>query len=121
MICNQDNCGACCGGSCSGCGGALALTEAELAFLVRFADIPFLPVARDFDGETPVFFDDGTRVDGDTITWLRLKGFISVDYDVPLINFDYAEYEKYPVRGSMALTASGQAALDTLEIMGVEE
>lgn len=121
MICNQNNCGACCGGACSGCGGTLALTEEELAFLLRFADIPFLPVARDFDGETPVFFENGERLSGDTITWLRLKGLITVDYDIPLTNYDYAAYQKYPVRGSMALTATGQAALEALDILGVGE
>ena len=50
-----------------------------------------------------------------------LKGLISLDYDIPLKNYDYAEYSAYPVHGSMALTARGQAALDAYEIQGVSE
>ena len=39
----------------------------------------------------------------------------------PRSGFDYAGYEGYPCRGSMALTAQGQHALELLEIQGVEE
>ena len=54
------------------------------------------------------------------ITGLQLKRLIRVDYDLPLLNFDYAAYGAYPCRGSMALTERGQAAVELLEIQGAE-
>ena len=111
-------------GSCGGCGGgALELTEREIALLGRFAQLPFLPVARRYDGETPVCLEDGPE-EAETlagaIAGLFLKGLIRLDYDLPLSNYDYREYEDYPCRGSMALTARGQTVLELLEIRGIE-
>ena len=115
------DCGHACG-SCGGCGGgALELTEQEVALLGRFAQIPFLPVARRWDSETPVYLEEGpAELCSDAITGLQLKRLIRVDYDLPLVNFDYAAYGAYPCRGSMALTERGQAAVELLEIQGVE-
>lgn len=123
MECGHDRCGSCCGGDCGGCGGGLELTERELALLRRFAQLPFLPVARRYDGETPVCLEDGPE-EAETlagaIAGLSLKGLIRLDYDLPLSNYDYREYEDYPCRGSMALTARGQTVLELLEIRGIE-
>ena len=58
---------------------------------------------------------------GDLLTAMQFKGLISIDYDQPLSGFDYAGYEAYPCRGSMALTAEGQRAIEILEIQGAEE
>jgi hypothetical protein len=52
--------------------------------------------------------------------WLKLKGLISIDYDLPLQNYDYSAYASFPIKGSMALTASGQAVLEALDIQGAE-
>ena len=52
---------------------------------------------------------------------LQVKRLISCDFALPLQGFDYAGYEDYPVRGSMALTAAGQEALDSLNIQGCGE
>lgn len=108
-----------CGG-CGGCGGALYLTEAELALLRRFAQIPFFPLARRADSEEPVCLEEG-GMDPAALSALALKGLIRLDYDLPLANFDYRDYGAYPHHGSMALTAAGIDAVETLEISGVEE
>ena len=49
---------------------------------------------------------------------LQIKRLISVDFALPLKGFDYAGYEPWPIHGSMALTAAGQEALDSLDIQG---
>ena len=81
--CGQKHCGACCGGSCSGCGGTLQLTQGEIDLLFRFAQIPFLPVARQAGSEQPVCLEDGeahreelSRI----ISALSQKGLIRLDY-----------------------------------------
>lgn len=114
------NCASCTNKSCGGCRG-LTLTPEELDLLQLFREEPFLPLARSAGGETPVFIRDGGEVVSDSLTWLMLKGLITLDYDIPLQDFDYAGYEKYPVRGSMALTRRGQEALDYIDIQGVSE
>ena len=115
MDCSHNNCGACCGGNCGGCGGALAL-------LRRFAQLPFLPAARRWDSEMPVYLEEnaGPEAFSAAILALARKGLIRLDYDIPLQNFDYAGYGQYPCQGSMALTARGQTALDLLDIQGIE-
>lgn len=122
--CRQKHCGACCGGSCSGCGGTLQLTQGEIDLLFRFAQIPFLPVARRADSEQPVCLEEGEEKREELsriISALSQKGLIRLDYDLPFSNFDYGEYRAFPLRGSMALTAAGQQAADQLEIQGIEE
>ena len=121
--CGQKQCGACCGGSCSGCGGTLQLTQGEIDLLFRFAQIPFLPVARQAGSEQPVCLEEeaGGPETSEIIRALHQKGLIRLDYDLPLAHFDYAEYRDFPLRGSMALTAAGQQAVDQLEIQGIEE
>ena len=122
MHCGYDHCGACCG-SCSGCGGELELTQMEIDLLRLFAQIPFLPVARPSGSEEPVFFEPDigcAEALGTAITALYQKRLIQLDYDLPLLNFDYSEYESYPCKGSMALTARGQAVVEFIEIQGIE-
>jgi hypothetical protein len=122
--CGQNHCGACCSGGCTGCGGALELTQGELDLLWRFAEIPFLPVARRWDSETPIYLEDcTTSVDemSKIITALQQKQLIRLDYDLPLSGFDYEAYGNWPAQGSMALTARGQQVIEQLEIQGIEE
>ena len=59
-------------------------------------------------------------LNGDLLKALQFKGLISIDYDMPLAGFDYAAYEGYPCRGSMALTARGQDVVEWLSIRGIE-
>lgn len=122
--CGQGCRGGNCGG-CSGCGsGVLELTKGEIELLRRFAQVPFLPVARQPGSEMPVCLEEGIssiRALDAVIAALSQKRLIRLDYDMPLSNFDYKGYEPGLLRGSMALTARGQEAVDWLEIQGIEE
>jgi len=124
MSCGESNCGNC--GGCGGCGAGreLWLTAGEITLLRRFGELAFLPVARKWDSEVPYCLEGGEgQADSvsELLKALEFKGLISIDYDQPLGGFDYAGYEGYPCRGSMALTKAGQEALEVLEIQGVEE
>lgn len=113
-----NSCGTCCSQQC---GRELILSPGEIAMLLRLAEIPFLPVARRRDSETPVFLEaqDRTKEEySNILLGLNLKGLISLDYDIPLSNFDYMAYAAYPVQGSMALTGNGQAVVELLERQG---
>ena len=127
MSCGESSCGNGCCGSCGSCGGGgreLWVTPGEIELLERFAQFAFLPVARKWDSEVPMYLEDGPEKAvrwGDLLTAMQFKGLISIDYDQPLSGFDYAGYEAYPCRGSMALTAEGQRAIEILEIQGAEE
>lgn len=115
------SCSGCCGG---GCGGELFLTQTELELLGRFAQIPFLPVGSKGDREEPLYREEDKYTPAEytqTLLWLKLKGLITIDYDLPLTGFDYANYADCRLKGSMALTAAGQRAIDLLEIQGMDE
>ena len=126
LDCGHNQCGACCGGSCGGCGshgGALELTQAEIDLLQLLAQTPFLPVVRQYGAEHPILLDDsvGSAEDlGTAATALYQKRLIELDYDLPLLNFDYAGYEESWHKGSVALTYRGQEVVELLEIQGIE-
>lgn len=113
-----------CGGSCGGCGRReIVLTPPEAALLLRLGEVAFLPVARRYDSETPVYLEEADHSPaecGEALAWLELKGLIRLDYDLPLENFDYAAYGDCPLHGSAALTAAGQEAVEVLEVRGAE-
>ena len=115
----------CCGGdckNCSGCAKELVLTEAEVQMLRVLGQIPFLPVARRADDMTPVYLEDTEQTKerySQILACLEKKDLISLDYDKPLSGFDMSAYKAYPIHGSMALTARGQAVLDMLEKQGI--
>ncbi len=115
----------CCGGdcgNCSGCARELVLTEPEIQMLGMLGQIPFLPVARRADDMIPVYLEDAEQsrqMYSQVIACLEKKALISLDYDKPLSGFDMSAYQGYPVHGSMALTARGQAVLDMLEKQGI--
>ena len=111
------SCAAC--DACPGCG-ELLLTRDELAVLKRFASVPFLPLAG--GAGLPVCLElegDRTRIAA-VLRNLESKGLITLDYHLPLSNFDYSAYTAWLLRGSMALTAAGQDALEALDIRGIE-
>ena len=117
----MSHCGKC-GGCCGGCG-AMELTEGEIEMLRLLAQYPFLPVARRADSETPVYLEEQDRPPEEyslILQCLEKRGLISIDYDQPLKNFPGDAYAAYPVRGSFALTARGQQAVDFLEYQGAE-
>ena len=117
----MSHCGKC-GGCCGGCS-AMELTEGEIEMLRLLAQYPFLPVARRADSETPVYLEQQDRPPEEyslILQCLEKRGLISIDYDQPLKNFSGDAYAAYPVRGSFALTARGQQAVELLEYQGVE-
>ena len=99
-----------CGGCAGGCGGCrshvLLLTEPELRLLRQFAELAFLPAACTRTDETPVYLDGSEN---------------RAQTSAAILAFDYTGYEAWPIRGSMALTAAGQEALDSLDIQGCGE
>lgn len=112
-----------CNGNCTSCGGCareLTLSSQELDFLMKFAQIPFLPVARKMGDLEPVYLEaDAPEEAGLILQCLEKKGLISLDYDKPLKGFDDSAYEDYPIRGSMALTERGHTVLELIERQGV--
>lgn len=123
-----DSCGGCGGcsssGSCGGCANRLELHRAELDFLQKLAQIPFLPVARRADDMTPVYLEDSdyTREEYSLILQcLEKKALVSIDYDSPLKGADMGAYKGYPVHGSVALTARGIGVVEMLQMQGAEE
>ena len=96
------------------------------AFFTGFFPRPsprFLPAACTRTDETPVYLDgsENRAQTSAAILALQIKRLISVDFALPLKGFDYTGYEAWPIRGSMALTAAGQEALDSLDIQGCGE
>ena len=112
-----------CNGNCAGCSGCareLTLSQQELDFLMRFAQIPFLPVARKMGDLEPVYLEaDAPENVSLILQCLEKKGLVSLDYDKPLKGFDASDYEGYPIRGSMALTERGHLVLELIERQGV--
>lgn len=110
---------------CSSCAGReLELTAAEIELLEQFSQFPFLPVAKNADGETPIYLEEiyhSVEEYGIILTLLEKKGLISIDYDKPLKNADLSAYAAYAMVGSMALTARGQQVLDILQLQGICE
>ena len=120
----MSRCGHCSGNcnGCSGCAGALELTQGELSFLQQLGQIPFLPVARRADNMEPVYLEDTAYSPEEyslILQCLEKKGLIALDYELPLARFDYTAYTGFPVRGTVSLTARGQAVLDAVELQGV--
>ena len=122
----MSGCGGCCGncGSCGSTGGCMELTAGEIGMLEKLAQIPFLPVARNFGEDIPVYLEDTDKTQSEyslILQCLEKRGLISIDYDKPLRSFDDAAYGAYPIRGSFALTLRGQQAVELLELQGIAE
>lgn len=102
----------------------MALTDAEIAFLEKLGQIPFLPVARKTGDMIPVYLEDADYPKEEyslVLQVLEKKGLISIDYDAPLTGADMSAYADYPVHGSIALTAGGQSVVEVLEKQGIAE
>lgn len=120
MGCDGKSCSSC--GGCGSCGNALSLLPEELELLRSFAQRPFQPVARKAADDIPVYLENGSEMQEMSSAAIRLlerRRLIRIDYDIPLKGFDYAAYQAYPRRGSMALTARGLEVLEVLEIQGL--
>ncbi len=112
--------------SCTACGGcgdcrSLTITQPEAAMLDRLSQLPFLPVVRSADSETPIFPDDTAHETSLALLCLEKKGLITLDYDQPLIGYDYASCASYPLHGSMALTARGQTVVELIAQQGFSD
>lgn len=119
MACNKcsGNCAA-----CTGCAGALELTEGELYIIRSLGQFSFLPVARKADDMTPVYLEDTVYTKEDyslILQCLEKKALIRIDYDTPLTGADMTAYKGFPVHGSMALTGRGYSVLELLETQGI--
>lgn len=111
---DHNHCGSCCCGSCQGCLTDIVLTEDEVTVLGKFAQIPFLPVASDGNGDS-VYLENDLYTNAPcavVFSVLQQKHLISIDYDIPLSNYDYQLYRDYRYHGSMALTSFGQYVID---------
>lgn len=117
----KGNCGGCCG-KCGGCGSTMVLAAEEIAMLQQLGQIPFLPVARRADSMTPVYLegDLSPEQSGKVLQCLEKRGLISIDYDRPLRDGYGPAYEKYPIKGSVTLTAGGYQVLEIIDIQGVQ-
>ena len=120
----MSTCGSC--GSCNGCSGCakqLVLTPDEVDMLLTFGQTPFLPVARKASDTTPVYLEETQKTPEEyslILACLEKKGLIDMDYHRKLSGFDYQAYAKYPLQGSMALTARGLSVLESLDLWGIE-
>ena len=125
MSCCGGNCAGCPGGGCAGCGGgALTLHPAEIDILRELAVCPFLPVGLNSRTGEPVCREfpglDEALVPL-AVQALEKRGLIRIDYDIPLSGFDYAGYDGCFRRGGLALTARGQAVIESLAVQGISE
>lgn len=117
--CQRNLCGRCCAGGCEASTCALSLTGPEQAFLSALARYAFLPVAWAPRLDAPVCLELAgmtAQASAAAIFSLRDKRLISVDYDLPLKNFDYRAYTDFERFGSIALTSLGQEAVDETEV-----
>lgn len=99
MSCCGGNCAGCPGGGCSGCagkGGAITLHPAEIDILRELAVCPFLPVGLNSRTGEPFcleFPDMDEKIVPLALSVLEKRGFIRIDYDIPLAGFAYEGYE----------------------------
>lgn len=154
---NESQCGDGCGcsGGCSD--NVIYISEAERDFLMKLAQLPFLPLARfimkssnsdhmESVALAPVYLNTKTdsmetvKATGAVLLGLEEKYLVTLDYETPLQNGDYSMYEESGVyqffcstvqdgakqpgfmfdqpvleRGSLALTALGQYAVESLQ------
>ena len=143
--CTHD-CGSCGkqGAGCGGCGSS-ELNREERAILLELAQTPFLPLVQFVRRESyfapleplepsPVYLrtgeEDTAEIELISLALRRLasRGYLTLDYDIPLSGYDYVLYQTSALcrrlaqmnpgytlltkRGSMALAAAGQNAAD---------
>ena len=115
--CAGKRCGRCCGGACADDAAGISLTPDESAFLAALSQYAFLPAAFAPSPGGPICLEvEGMTLEtaAAALSALQEKHLISVDYDLPLVNFDYSAYAAFERNGSIALTALGQQAADQI-------
>ena len=118
----MSGCEKCCG-SCGSCG-EMILAEGELSFLNKLGQIPFLPVARTADQPDPIYLEDEDYSLSQyslILQCLEKRGLIDIDFSKPLRGFTSPAYASYPIQGSIALTARGQAVLEQIQLHGLSD
>ena len=115
--CGGNHCGACCGG-----GYEITLSQPEIDILTYLSQFCFAPVKRDRQtGELSLPVPELTAAAfGDALAALAAKNLVTVD-DIPLRGYDYGDRSDDYDRGSAALTARGQDAVDSMQIQGVDQ
>ncbi|MCD7858104.1 MAG: hypothetical protein LUG55_09995 [Clostridiales bacterium] len=138
---------------CANCPNALPpLTEPEKALLVKLSTYAYLPVCRflvrspenpelSFVMSAPVYLEaedsapDAVKTWGEALLLLQKRGYITLDYGVPITGADYDLYrrsrhyqdfafgctlpsaEPYLEEGSVGLTLQGQEQTDALDLL----
>lgn len=128
---NKSQCGKS-GGCSGGCRDrTIYITEDERGFLLRLAEIPFLPLARFVMRSSrsddavsvalaPVYLDekndspDTVKKNGEILQSLEDKYLITLDYDLPLQNGDYSLFEDSQVYRDFQNTVAGGVTQDGL-------
>lgn len=101
----------------AGCGD-IFLTGKALELLEALGEYAFLPLGE--RNGKPLYIAESGEEFSNAVLALKLNGLITADYDIPLSGFDYKDYVNCSRLGSMALTARGQAALESVDTQGVE-
>ena len=122
----MSGCTGCSKGCCGSCGscGEWVLSPGEIQMLRTLWQIPFLPVAKTAESDSPIYLEENEyTLEEYSLILQRLekRGLISLEYGVPLKGCDLSAYRDYPITGSFGLTAKGQAAAETLELQGIIE
>ena len=52
---------------------------------------------------------------------LEKKGLVSLDYHLGMKGYSHPDYDRFPIRGSMALTQRGQQVLEMVEYQGIRQ
>lgn len=115
----MSGCKNCCG-NCGGCGD-IVLSEIEIELLQALAQLAFLPLGQNANGD-PLYLEEQTHSAEEytnALLCLEKRGLVSLDYSTPLKAVDYSRYGR--IHGSFALTAKGQQIVELLDIQGITE
>ncbi len=116
------NCGNCCG-HCGGCK-SMVLSEGEIKMIMTLWQIPYLPVARSADSQTPIYLEESDYSPEEyslILQCLEKRGLISIDYHASLKHCNLHAYAPYPMVGSFTLTERGQQVAEQIELQGYEQ
>lgn len=115
----MSGCEKCCG-NCGGCGD-LVLSEIEIELLQTLAQLAFLPLGQNADGQ-PIYLEEQKHPLEEytnALLCLEKRRLVSLDYSATLKNQDYGRYGR--IHGSFALTEKGQNVVELLDIQGITE
>jgi hypothetical protein len=121
ITCTGRHCGQCCGSFCDSYDNKkFPLSDGEIEILLDLAQYSFLPVASN-DHDIPVYRESSSRSEAEyaaSLLDMQEKGLIRIDYDTPLLNYEYHLYPDCRHHGSMVLTSFGQDVAEQVWIQG---